>query len=252
VSLKMFDDLNTALDTHRKGVVTLLKLTLSKDMRYMQKNLPHLKESMLIFSPLGQKETLLEDLLNAVLEKVFLEGRALPRTRTEFESCVSTHKPRLISVANEMAEQLYRVLSSYQGVAKKMKGTIPLPWTRVYGDIKVQLEQLIYPGFIGNTPLFWLGQLPRYFKGIEVRLERFQNHLNKENAAVSELEALWLKYTQQRKAHEDKALYDPELVKYRWMLEEYRISLFAQSVGTLEPISEKRLAKQWSEVKKLV
>ncbi|MBJ7537618.1 ATP-dependent RNA helicase HrpA [Marinomonas sp. C1424] len=252
VSLKMFDDQYTAIENHRKGVITLLKLTLHKDMRYLQKNLPHLRESLLIFSPLGKKEVLLEDLLNAILDKVFLDGRPLPRRKAEFEQCIAEHKPNLVNTANEMAEQLYRVLSSYQGVAKKMKGSIPLPWTRVYGDIKVQLEQLIYPGFIGNTPLIWLGQLPRYFKGIEVRLERFQNHLNKENAYVTQLEGLWQTYARQKKAHEDKALYDPELVRYRWMLEEYRISLFAQSVGTLEPISEKRLTKQWQEVKKLV
>lgn len=252
VALKMFDDKNTAIETHRKGVITLLKLTLRKDILYLQKNLPHLKESMLIFAPIGKKETLLNDLLDAVLNKVFLDGRSLPRTKQAFEEYLVKYKPTLILEANNMAEQLYRVLSSYQTVAKKMKGNIPLPWTRVYGDIKLQTERLIYPGFIGHTPLFWLGQLPRYFKGIEVRLERFQNHLNKENAVVSELEVLWDKYSKQQTAHQGKSLYDPELIKYRWMLEEYRISLFAQSVGTLEPISDKRLAKQWNEVKKLV
>ena len=252
VALKMFDDQSTAQENHRQGVIALLKLTLQKDMRYLQKNLPHLRESLLIFAPLGKKELLLEDLLNAILDKVFLDGRPLPRRQSEFEQCIADHKGQLISVANDMATQLYRVLSSYQGVAKKMKGQIPLPWTRVYGDIKAQLGNLIYPGFIGQTPLFWLGQLPRYFKGIEVRLERFQNHLNKENAFVSELESLWQTYQRQQQAHTEKSLYDPELVKYRWMLEEYRISLFAQSVGTLEPISDKRLAKQWQLVKKLV
>ncbi|MGR0279635.1 ATP-dependent RNA helicase HrpA [Marinomonas dokdonensis] len=252
VALKMFDDQSTAQENHRQGVIALLKLTLQKDMRYLQKNLPHLRESLLIFAPLGKKELLLEDLLNAILDKVFLDGRPLPRRQKEFEQCISDHKGQLVTVANEMATQLYRVLSSYQGVAKKMKGQIPLPWTRVYGDIKVQLGNLIYPGFIGKTPLFWLGQLPRYFKGIEVRLERFQNHLNKENAFVSELESLWQTYQRQQTAHNEKSLYDPELVKYRWMLEEYRISLFAQSVGTLEPISDKRLSKQWQLVKKLV
>jgi len=252
VALKMFDDQQTAVETHRKGVITLLKLTLYKDVRYLQKNLPKLKESMLIFAPIGKKELLLDDLLNAILDKVFLDGRTLPRRKADFETCIADNKQQLVSVGNEMANQLYRVLSSYQGVAKKMKGNIPLPWTRVYGDIKLQLENLVYPGFIGNTPLFWLGQLPRYFKGIEVRLERFQNHLNKENSYVSQLEGLWQTYVKQKKAHDEKALYDPELVKYRWMLEEYRISLFAQSVGTLEPISDKRLSKQWQEVKKLV
>jgi len=252
VSLKMFDDQSTATEAHRKGVITLLKLTLSKEVRYLKKNLPHLKESMLIFSPLGPKESLLDDLLSAILDKVFLDGRPLPRAKQDFEHCVTANKSHLIAMGNEMATQLHRVLSSYQGVAKRMKGSIPLPWSRIYGDIQFQLKQLIYPGFIGNTPLFWLGQLPRYFKGIEVRLERFQNHLNKENQFVSELEGLWQTYHKQKKAHDEKALYDPELVKYRWMLEEYRISLFAQSVGTLEPISAKRLAKQWQNVKKLV
>ncbi|WP_181799830.1 ATP-dependent RNA helicase HrpA [Marinomonas aquiplantarum] len=252
VSLKMFDDQSTATEAHRKGVITLLKLTLSKEVRYLKKNLPQLKESMLIFSPLGPKESLLGDLLSAILDKVFLDGRPLPRAKQDFEHCVTANKSHLIAMGNEMATQLYRVLSSYQGVAKRMKGSIPLPWSRIYGDIQFQLKQLIYPGFIGNTPLFWLGQLPRYFKGIEVRLERFQNHLNKENQFVSELEGLWQTYHKQKKAHDEKALYDPELVKYRWMLEEYRISLFAQSVGTLEPISAKRLAKQWQNVKKLV
>ncbi|MGO3345885.1 MAG: ATP-dependent RNA helicase HrpA [Marinomonas sp.] len=252
VSLKMFDDQHTAQESHRKGVISLLKIALQKDMRYLQKNLPHLKESMLIFAPLGKKEVLLEDLLNAILDKVFLDGRPLPRSKTEFEQCLIAHKTQLINIANEMANQLYRVLSSYQCVAKRMKGRISLPWARVYGDINVQLDNLIYPGFVGSTPLFWLGQLPRYFKGIEVRLERFQNHLNKENSYVTQLEGLWQAYLRQKAAHDEKSLYDPELVKYRWMLEEYRISLFAQSVGTLEPISDKRLNKQWQGVKKLI
>ncbi|GAB3482943.1 ATP-dependent RNA helicase HrpA [Marinomonas epiphytica] len=252
VALKMFDDQATAVETHRKGVIALLKLTLHKDMRYLQKNLPHIKESLLIFAPIGKKEVLTEDLLNAILDKVFLDGRALPRSRNEFDSCLADNKNQLISTANDMSTQLYRVLTSYQGVTRAMKGQIPLPWTRIYGDIKQQLSQLIYPGFIGQTPLFWLHQLPRYFKGVEVRLERFQNHLNKENALVSQLDGLWQTYTRQHKAHQEKGLYDPELIKYRWMLEEYRISLFAQSVGTLEPISDKRLAKQWQLVKKLV
>ncbi|CUB04022.1 ATP-dependent RNA helicase HrpA [Marinomonas fungiae] len=252
VSLKMFDDPNTALEEHRKGVIALLKLALHKDMKYLEKNLPKLRESMLLFAPIGKKEILLDDLLDAIVEKVFLDERPLPRTKTEFEQCLADHRNKLVTIANEMALQLHSVLSAYQQVAKRMKGSIPLPWTRVYGDIKKQLENLVYPGFIGATPLFWLGQLPRYFKGVEVRLERFQNHLNKENAGVGELEHLWDQYLRQKKAHDDKGIYDPNLTRYRWLLEEYRISLFAQTVGTLEPISDKRLAKQWQEVKKLV
>ncbi|MFD1383609.1 ATP-dependent RNA helicase HrpA [Rhodanobacter aciditrophus] len=252
VSLKMFDDPNTALDAHRKGVIALLKLSLQKDMRYLEKNLPKLRESMLLFAPIGKKEVLLNDLLDAVVEKVFLDEKPLPRTKQAFDACLQQNRGQLVSMGNDMALQLHSVLSAYQKVAKRMKGAIPLPWTKVYGDIKQQLENLVYPGFVGATPLFWLGQLPRYFKGVEVRLERFQNHLNKEGVLVGQLEVLWEQYTRQKKAHDEKGIYDPNLTKYRWLLEEYRISLFAQTVGTLEPISEKRLSKQWQDVKKLV
>ena len=252
VSLKMFDDPHTALDAHRKGIIALLKLSLQKDMRYLEKNLPKLRESMLLFAPIGKKEVLLNDLLDAVVEKVFLDEKPLPRTKAQFETCLQTNRGQLVSMGNDMALQLHSVLSAYQKVAKRMKGAIPLPWTKVYGDIKQQLENLVYPGFVGATPLFWLGQLPRYFKGVEVRLERFQNHLNKEGVLVGQLEVLWDQYLRQKKAHDEKGIYDPNLTKYRWLLEEYRISLFAQTVGTLEPVSEKRLSKQWQDVKKLV
>ncbi|MCZ2722272.1 ATP-dependent RNA helicase HrpA [Marinomonas sp. 15G1-11] len=252
VSVKMFDDKYTAQDEHRKGVICLLGLYLHKELKYLQKNMPNLQKSLLIFAPIGKKEVLLNDLLQAVLDKVFLDGLPLPRTEAEFLFRIEDKKNSLITEANEMAKQLFDVLSSYQKVAKRMKGNIPLPWTRIYGDIRVQLGHLIYPGFISETPLFWLAQFPRYFKGIETRLERFQNHLAKENAGVTELETLWDRYTKQKNAHLAKNLYDPELMKYRWMMEEYRISLFAQTVGTLEPISDKRLSKQWHLVKKLV
>ncbi|MFT2111588.1 ATP-dependent RNA helicase HrpA [Marinomonas sp. 2405UD68-3] len=252
VSVKMFDDKHTAQDEHRKGVICLLGLYLHKEVKYLQKNMPNLQKSLLIFAPIGKKDVLLNDLLHAVLDKVFLDGMALPRSESEFLARIDHQKNTLISVANTMATQLFEVLSSYQKVAKRMKGNIPLPWTRIYGDIQIQLRNLIYPGFISETPLFWLEQFPRYFKGIETRLERFQNHLAKENAGVVELEALWERYLKQKNAHLAKNLYDPELMKYRWMMEEYRISLFSQTVGTLEPISEKRLSKQWQLVKKLV
>lgn len=251
VIIKMFDDQSTAQEAHRQGVITLLGLALHKDIKYLQKNMPKLNESLLIFAPIGKKESLVDDLLNAVLEKNFLEGKSLPRTATQFDNTIKENKAQLVTVANDLALQLHSVLRSYQAVAKEMKGAMPLPWARVYGDIKQQISALIYPGFISETPLFWLSQLPRYFKAIEVRLSRFQNHLNKENMLVSELEQLWSQYLTQKKKHDQKKLYDEELVKYRWLLEEYRVSLFAQTVGTLEPVSTKRLAKQWQQVKKI-
>ncbi|TBR38008.1 ATP-dependent RNA helicase HrpA [Marinomonas agarivorans] len=252
VIIKMFDDKSTAQEAHRKGVITLLRLHLHKDVKYLQKNMPKLQESMLIFAPLGSKDVLVADLLDAVLEKVFLEGNRLPRSKAAFEQLIMQHRSQLVAKANDMALQLHKILTSYQQVAKVIKGNVSLAWTRVYGDIKLQLSNLVYPGFISQTPLFWFSQLPRYFKGIEIRLTKFQNNLNKENAYVSELEQLWLSYQQQLQAHESKKMYDEALVKYRWLLEEYRISLFAQTVGTLEPISAKRLTKQWQLVKKIV
>ncbi|WP_122300692.1 DUF3418 domain-containing protein, partial [Pseudomonas syringae] len=115
-------------------------------------------------------------------------------------------------------------------------------------DIKAQLSKLVYPGFVRETPAAWLKELPRYLKAIEMRLEKLPGQVQKDRVWSIELAGLWAQYQARADKHAQEGKRDPELALYRWWMEEYRVSLFAQQLGTKMPVSDKRLSKQWSQV----
>jgi ATP-dependent helicase HrpA len=115
-------------------------------------------------------------------------------------------------------------------------------------DIKQQLSHLVYPGFVRETPHQWLKELPRYLKAIEQRFEKLGSQVQKDRVWSGELSNLWAQYQARASKHAQEGKRDPQLELYRWWLEEYRVSLFAQQLGTKVPISDKRLGKQWGLV----
>ncbi|HXR01764.1 MAG TPA: DUF3418 domain-containing protein, partial [Pseudomonas sp.] len=127
---------------------------------------------------------------------------------------------------------------------KRFKGKIDLAQAVALNDIKGQLSQLVYPGFVRETPAAWLKELPRYLKAIELRLEKLGSQVQKDRVWSIELGNLWAQYQTRAAKHAQEGKRDDELVVYRWWLEEYRVSLFGQQLGTKVPISDKRLSKQ--------
>ena len=115
-------------------------------------------------------------------------------------------------------------------------------------DIKQQLSHLVYPGFVRETPMVWLKELPRYLKAVEQRFEKIGAQVQRDRVWSGELSGLWTQYQTRASKHVQEGKRDPQLELYRWWLEEYRVSLFAQQLGTKVPISDKRLNKQWTQV----
>ncbi|MCY1406111.1 RNA helicase HrpA [compost metagenome] len=106
----------------------------------------------------------------------------------------------------------------------------------------------MYPGFVRETPAQWLKELPRFLKAIELRLEKLPAQVQKDRVWSIELAGQWAQYQARASKHAQEGKRDPQLELYRWLIEEYRVSLFAQQLGTRVPISDKRLSKQWSQV----
>ena len=117
-----------------------------------------------------------------------------------------------------------------------------------FNDVKGQLVNLVYPGFVRDTPLEWLREYPRYLKAVEQRLDKVAGQVQRDRVWSGEMAGYWDQYKARQAKHAQEGKRDPELVLYRWMLEEYRVSLFAQQLGTKVPVSDKRLGKQWSQV----
>jgi ATP-dependent helicase HrpA len=117
-------------------------------------------------------------------------------------------------------------------------------------DTQEQLQHLVYPGFLTATPVAWLAQLPRFLKAAEVRLGKiFDAGAARDAANLQVIKPLWRRYLERRHAHRQAGVIDPELEKYRWMVEELRVSMFAQELKTSIPISPQRLEKQWELVR---
>jgi ATP-dependent helicase HrpA len=118
-------------------------------------------------------------------------------------------------------------------------------------DMASQLAQLVAPGFLTTTPWQWLSQYPRYFKSILLRREKLAGPaIARDQKLTAELSLRWQAYLDRAKLHAEREIYDPQLVQYRWMLEEYRVSLFTQELRTAIPVSIKRLDEQWVKIRK--
>ena len=140
------------------------------------------------------------------------------------------------------------LLQRHHAIRKTLKGQLNLAWANVYQDIGGQLDRLMHKQFLAQKEWQQLTHVPRYLKAIEARLQRFKSQIAKENAAVQELRD-WQKKIDT--AQSQCLPYTPEcqaLNEFVWSIEEYRVSLFAQQLGTQKPISAKRLQKQWQAI----
>ncbi len=123
-----------------------------------------------------------------------------------------------------------------------MYSTVP----SAISDMKEQISHLIYPGFLAQTPMTWLRHYPRYLKAMALRLDKLPHAVNRDNQLQAELTPFWRRYLDAMlQLGKRGAEPSPELLDYRWMIEELRVSLFAQELKTIQPISTKRLEKQW-------
>jgi ATP-dependent helicase HrpA len=247
-ALRLLDSPERAMEAHRAGVRRLFMLAQKDQVKYLRRKLPHIERLCLLYTRLGRCETLKEDILAAVFDRVFFtEG--VPRDEAAFQRCLENGRGELVSTANDLAETLLEVLTRYQAVCKHLKGGVPLTLMASRQDIQEQLDALVYPGFVRDIPRERLGDLPRYLQGIERRLERLAQDPQKDEAGLRAVRPLWEQYRRRREQQRNKGIDDPELARYRWLLEEYRVSVFAQELGTRDKVSAKRLDAQWQQVR---
>jgi len=232
----------------RQGIARLLMLDLTEQVRFCRKQLTQINEA-LIYGGTGYQRRALEDeiLLQSIMQLID-QRESLPRAAEEYKQCREWVKSSLFETANNVAALVLDNHKLLHELKKKLSGRVALETVTVLNDIKAQLEHLIYSGYLLDVRWEWLQHYPRYLKAISVRLEKYQRTLAKERLLSDQLRQCWQQYRQKRKQQDKKGIYDADLDLYRWMLEEYRVSLFAQQLGTQVPVSEKRLRQQWQRV----
>ncbi|MBD8491589.1 ATP-dependent RNA helicase HrpA [Pseudomonas syringae] len=234
---------------HRRALQRLLLQQLADTAKFLRGKLPGQTELALLYRDLGRVDALIEDILLASLDSCVLEGEeTLPRDGAGLLSLAERKRGEWAEHAERLARLTLDILKLWHGLQKSFKGKIDLARAVALNDIKAQLGKLVYPGFVRETPGQWLKELPRYLKAVELRLEKLPGQVQKDRVWSIELGELWAQYQARAAKHAQEGKRDPELVTWRWWLEEYRVSLFAQQLGTRMPVSDKRLSKQWSLV----
>ncbi len=249
VAIKLCDTPEQAESETRLAMRRLIMFAVPEKIKYLNKNMPGIKQMCLYYAPTGKCEQLKADLIDAVIDQAFLSEAELPRTQQQFEACAEKGKQVMLDVANELCGMVGKTLAEHHQLNKKLKANVSPAWLHALADIKVQLAALIYPGFIKQTPREWLREYPRYFKAINLRLERLSGAIDRDRAAVLEIQPLWQAYIERSGKHQQLGVDDPQLEKYRWMIEELRVSLFAQALGTKMPVSAKRLKQQLKQIR---
>ena len=250
IALRLFASREAAEEAMHFGLRALLKKVLSDEVKYLRRKLPGIQQLCLRFAPFGSCEELTEDIINASIDQSFITGKPRPRTHDAFAERLREGKPTLVVIANGICETLADVFERYRKVSKRLSGSVALTWIEPAEDIQAQIRALIFNGFVSATPARWLARYPAYFEAIDKRLDAIDQAPDKDRRRRAEFLPLWKKFTDMPVAREHVSDYANQLEEVRWLIEELRVSLFAQAVGTPEKVSVKRLENRLEELRK--
>jgi ATP-dependent helicase HrpA len=242
--LEVFDDPAEAARMHRNGMRRLFALQLKEQIKFLEKNIAGLQQMGMQYMALGSQEELRDQIIEAGLDRACLQ-EPLPRNAEEFSARRDQGKARLGLLVNEIARLAGQVLAEFHALPKKLQGA--RAHAQAVADIQSQVQALVGKRFIVDTDYAQLSHYPRYLKAIGVRLEK----LRADPARDAKLLAEWQQAAAPwQRAQKGQAARDPKMLEYRWLLEELRVSLFAQELKTPMPISAKRLQKVWEALQR--
>ena len=160
---------------------------------------------------------------------------------------IETGRSEAVPVAEALLRELEPALKGHLQVSKQLKGQVNLQLARTYADIKAQMSRLVYRGFITDAGE-WLRHYPRYMEAALIRLEKAPREIRRDQLAMDEINGFEQRLANRQARALQQGVPDAELVDFGWWIEELRVSLFAQQLGTLEPVSQKRLDRRWKEI----
>lgn len=243
VTIEVFDEPEVAAAKHRGGLRRLFALQLKDALKYLEKNIPDLQKMAVAYMPLGTLEELRAQVIEVALDRAFLLD-PLPADAAAFQRRLDEGRGRLTLIANEVARLAGTILVDYAAAARKIKDTKIQP--EATADAAQQLQRLVPKRFLVATPWPRLQHFPRYLKAIVLRLDKLRADPARDAARLAELKPQEQRYW--RLVAERKGAVDERMDDFRWLLEELRVSFFAQELRTPQPVSVKRLEKTWAQL----
>ena len=245
VNLRARENKQVAAEETHKALRQLFINAMPEQIKHLRNTIPDIQNLCLKYTDFGRCDDLKQEIINKTIDDVFLRGSI--HTEEEFNFQLEKGKSKLHENAKRWGVLLSTILDEYRLIKKVMKKPL-LTQLDMMSDVQLQLSHLFPVNFITNIDQQWLQQYPRYLTGINKRFDKSQSNTLRDRQLRIEFSKLWDEYFKRYESLVKQHIDSAELNHYRWMLEEYRISLFAQELKTKFPISEKRLKKYWNDM----
>ncbi|MBC7697003.1 MAG: ATP-dependent RNA helicase HrpA [Bacteroidia bacterium] len=247
VSVKLFDTEYEAGVNHRKGVCRLMRFELKEQVKQLEKSLPNFNQYALTLRNIMSPEDLREDMVTAIADRAFIGEDDLPRSNADFMKLKARARTRLPAVTQAIVRQVQAVATEYQ-LLTLVQVKMPATVNRLKRDVEQQLGLLVYKNCFTRTPWEHLQHVPRYLKALRLRIEKQPANPDRDGKNAASVGLLWQKWHDTVEKQQKLYKQSIDLMNFRWLIEELRVSLFAQELKTPFPISIKRLEKTWQEI----
>jgi len=238
VALRVFETRGEASAAHRGGVERLLRLSLGMEFKRAQKQLPLKPKLAVAFAPHGRADALREDIVEGAFADVLREHELDVRDRQSWQALSGTVSRALFGEAMERLELAEPILAGLAELQPWLKPAIKGQAVASYADLRGQLDALLAPGFLRELPRARLSHLPRYLKAMRLRAEKLRSDPARDHSRMQQVLPYWRAVLDARASGDDSGSLDT----LRWLVEEWRVSVFAQELKTAEPVSGKRMA----------
>ncbi|WOH38288.1 ATP-dependent RNA helicase HrpA [Thalassotalea fonticola] len=247
VAIELFEHKSLAEQAMLKGLTRLVLLNIPSPIKYLEAKLPNKAKLGLYFNPFGKISDLLNDCIEACAHQIIKASGDLPYEQAGFNQARDLVRADIADNVLASAIKLEQILTLRHDIAKKMKGSIGLDIIQAHGDIKQQLEKLVFKGFVSNSGVDKLDNIARYLKGILRRMEKLPIDPNQDRLKMIEIHKAEELYSTLLSQQPKNQPIDREILTIKWMIEEFRVSVFAQNLGTSFPISLKRIKNKVAE-----
>ncbi|CKJ57324.1 ATP-dependent RNA helicase hrpA [Neisseria meningitidis] len=242
IALRLCDTTEAAEQAHRQGVIELMKLQLKEQVKDLNKGIQGFTQAAMLLKHINA-DTLRDDLTQAVCDRAFIGEDELPRNEKAFKEQIKRARSRLPAVKEALSRYLQETAAAYAELNGKL-GKHPLTHL-----LRLRLQTLLAAGFATRTPWAQWPRLPIYLKAMTLRLEKYSSNPARDAAREADIQELEQMWQEKNDGLVKQGLpVSDDLTAFKWMIEELRVSLFAQELKTPYPVSVKRLLKEWEDL----
>lgn len=251
VGLRLLDTAADAERNTRLGALRLFVLAENRELRTQARWLPGIEKIRLHAAPLETTRSIEDQLVDLIAARAFYAVDSVPRDADAFEAQKLAGKRHILPAVQEVTRLVQSLFEAYHELRLTLETQTRKPntWKYALDDVQDQLAALLNDGFLTTTSWQWLQHFPRYLRAMNLRLKKITSAVLRDRQLHEQAVRHWQAYKERQLAHKKRFIDDPELDTYRWMIEELRVSLFAQELGTSQPTSPQRLDKQWAKVR---